>query len=218
MGTATNCDRQAGTQGWRTSLAVTQAKRRSNHETRNIGIGDSACLHGHLRARAVQRRLRRRKFGHGRRGNKRHDDADLPPAERPPAMRRAATAGTGMTNSAGSAAAGTNSGAEPVGEHAAQSLAQRFDVDAGSTRLADSSRQITKSPALRGFFIRVVAGSSTSSLPAASCISRRRASPVGRALRSRARWRRARRWRDRESASSPPRSRRRPWPRRSVSR
>ena len=67
------------------------------------------------------------------------------------------TAGTGMTNNAGSAAAGAEQRAEPVGEHASQSLAQRFDVDAGSARLAH--RQITKSPAWRGFFIqRTVAG------------------------------------------------------------
>jgi len=47
--------------------------------------------------------------------------------------------GTGMTNNAGSAAAAQNS-AEPVGEHASQSVAQRFDVDTGNTRLV--TRQI----------------------------------------------------------------------------
>src|SRR4051794_8568013 len=51
---------------------------------------------------------------------------------------------------------------------------------------------------------------------AAFCISRRRASPTAQALRARVRWRRARRSRDLESASSPPRFRRRSWPRHSV--
>ena len=39
-----------------------------------IGIGDGACLHKQFCARAVQRRLGKRKFGHGWRGNERHDD------------------------------------------------------------------------------------------------------------------------------------------------
>ena len=58
----------------------------------------------------------------------------------------------------------------------------------------------------------------TSSLPAVFCISRRRASPTAQALRARVRSRRARQWRGRESAFSPPRFRRRSWPQHSVSR
>ena len=64
---------------------------------------------------------------------------------------------TGMSNSAGSAAAGREQRAEPVGEHADQSLAQRFDSDAGTWRPIIARRQ-QKAPLRRGFFIRFVAG------------------------------------------------------------
>ena len=107
--------------------------------------------------------------------------------------------------------------AEPVREHAYQSLAQRFDPDAGTWRPIIAGRQ-QKAPLRRGFFHSRQSPAATSSLPATSCISRRRASPVARALPARVRWRRARRWRDRENAFSPPRFRRRSWPRHSVSR
>ena len=39
-----------------------------------LGLATALVFTGSLRARAVQWRLRGRKFGHGRRGNKRHDD------------------------------------------------------------------------------------------------------------------------------------------------
>ena len=130
------------------------------------------------------------------------------------------TADTGMTNNAGSAAAGRNSGLNPSGNTllnpspSGSTLTPAHPARHWQIILADN-----KKPRLAGLFHqRPGLPGSTSSLPAASCISRRRASPIGQALRSPARWRRARRWRDRESASSPPRSRRRPWPRRSVSR
>ncbi len=54
-----------------------------------------------------------RKFGHGWRGNKRHDRRDLPRPARPPATR--GRCATGVSNSAGSAAAGQNSRLNPSG-------------------------------------------------------------------------------------------------------
>jgi hypothetical protein len=122
-------------------------------------------------------------------------------------------AGTGTTNSAGSAAAGQSSGLNPSGN----SLSTRRPAVRRWRRRPAHPWADNKKPRTAGLFHRRWK-SAISSLPAACDISRRRASPVGRALQACARWRRARRWRDPESAFSPPRSRPQPWPRRSVSR
>ena len=55
-----------------------------------LGLATALVIHGHLRARAVQWRLHGRKFGHGWRGNKRHDDGIFHWRNDHPAMRRAA--------------------------------------------------------------------------------------------------------------------------------
>lgn len=105
--------------------------------------------------------------------------------------------------------------AEPIGQYADQSLAQRFDAYAGTRRplIADS-----KKPRSGGAFFFASSQAATSSLPAASCISRHRASPTARALRAPVRWRQAPPSKDPESAFSPRRFRRQPLPRRSISR
>ena len=187
-----------------------RSKQRSNHETRNIGIGDGARLHGKFCARAVRQRLGGRRLGRGWRSGDRHDgrifrqrndnrEFDGCAEQRHVKRRRQCRGRTGQW-------------AEPVRQHPNQPLTQRLDPDAGP------NRQIRRSPASRGFFIASKIAQAISSLPAASCISRRRASQVGRARRSHARRRLAQRWRDRENASSPPHSRRRSWPLRSISR
>ena len=95
------------------------------------------------------------KFGGGWRGNKRHDDRifhqwndsrwnDIRQCD---GRRRRHRRVQQRRQRRGRA----EQHSEPVGEHASQSLAQRFDIDAGSTRLAD--RQMIKSPALRGFLL-----------------------------------------------------------------
>jgi len=141
-GTATNCDRRAGTLGRTTSLPPRNNKR-TNHETRNIGLGDRADIHGWFRARAVRRRLHGRKFGHGRRGGDRHDGWVFHRRndnrkfdrcqQRHVERRRQRRSRTGQR-------------AQSVGEHQYQPLTQRLDPDAGAYR------QIRKSPASRGFF------------------------------------------------------------------
>ena len=50
-----------------------EARKRSNHENRNIGIGHRAGIHGYLRACGVERRINRWKFGERRRGGGQHD-------------------------------------------------------------------------------------------------------------------------------------------------
>ena len=64
------------------------SKQRSNHETRNIGIGDGAGIHGHFRARAVGRRLdaaeARLRVAQRRPARR----PDLPSAERQQGVRR----------------------------------------------------------------------------------------------------------------------------------
>jgi hypothetical protein len=185
------------------------ATTRSDHETRNIGTGSGACPHRQLCIRAIQRRLGGRRFGNGWCGSERHDirifrdrhDGQCnghEPRQRHVQQRRQRRGRRQQRT-------------KPVGKYADQPLAQRFNPDACTWRPITSGRQ-QKAPLWRGFFIRFVAGA-TSSLPATSCISRHRASPTGRALRAPLRWRRAQRSKDRESASSPPRFRRRLSPR-----
>ena len=193
------------------SFALTQQAKGAIMKLATLGLATALVdFTGTFCARAVRRRLGGRRLGRGWRSGDRHDgrifrqrndnrEFDGCAEQRHVKRRRQCRGRTGQW-------------AEPVRQHPNQPLAQRLDPDAGP------NRQIIKSPASRGFFIASKIARAISSLPAASCISRRRASPVGRALRSRARWRRARRWRDRENASSPPRSRRRPWPLRSISR
>jgi hypothetical protein len=150
-GTAKNCDRHVGTQGWQTSLAVTQAKKRSDHETRSIGIGDGAGIHGHLRARAVHRRLRRWKFGHGWRGNERHGDGIFHQWND---IRR-----NDHRQCDGQPRGRKEQCNEPVREQSAQPVAQRFDANSGGARL--DTWQVrhpagNKRPRTAGLFIRVV--------------------------------------------------------------
>ena len=204
---------EEGTQCWRTSLAIMQQQQGAIMKLATLGLATALAFTSSF-ALAQSGAARQAEARHGRRGNERHDDrisrgwhdngqCDGKPPHRHVQQRRQRRGRREQRT-------------EPVGEYADQSLAQRFDADAG-TRRPIIARPTTKSPA-GGAFSFASSQAVTSSLPAAFCISRRRASPVGRALRARARWHRARRWRDPESAFSPPRSRPRSWPRHSVSR
>ena len=170
-----------------------RSKQRSNHETRNIGIGDGARLHGKSCACAVRQRLGGRRLGRGWRSGDRHDgrifcqrndnrEFDGCAEHRHVKRRRQCRGRTGQW-------------AEPVRQHPNQPLTQRLDPDAGT------NRQIRRSPASRGFCLASILARAISSLPAICGISRRRAPRVAARLPACARWRRGQPSRDRESAS-----------------
>ena len=193
------------------------ATTRSNHETRNIGTGSGACPHRRLCIRAIQRRLGGRRFVNGRCGSQRHDIRiyrdrhdvgqrnGYQPRHHRHVQQRRQRCGRRKQRT------------KPVGEYADQPLAQRFNSDACTWRPITSGRQ-QKAPLWRGFFfIRFLAGCYFFSSSSFLYFATSRVTSC-QALRARARLRRAQRLKDRGSAFSRPRFRRRLWPRRSISR
>ena len=103
-----------------------------------LGLATALAFTRQFRARAVRRRLDRRKLGHGRRGNERHDDRIFRHrndnrqfdgcTEHRHVKRRRQRRGRSEQRT------------EPVGQARYQSLAQRLDPDAGACRPIIASR------------------------------------------------------------------------------
>ena len=143
-GTATICDGSRRNACERILLRCCATKKRSHHETRNIGIGNSAGVHKHFRAVTGRRRRRGRRFGRGWRFgrwygcrrrdrilHRRNDRRKRNGYHRDEQRRRKCRSGSKQCS-------------EPVGQHSHQSLTERFDRVADRTRLAE--RPVTEKP------------------------------------------------------------------------